>query len=535
MDVYDPRRRFGDADGGERDRVLPDWGGYVNAVTANTGALVWQLKVSDLPGATFGARARTSPAVYGNEVIFGDNYGFPQAGGAHIYAVNAQTGNLIWSEQVDSNPAAIITANPVVADNKLIVGVSSDEEAAALFADLGFPSYQCCTFRGKVLALDPVTGAQLWATYTIPWNMGPTPSTNLDSNSLCTTTSYTSGVSPSGCDYSGGAVWDTPAVDVAAGRVFLGAGNNYTAPGRPGRMCAGGAGEQHIGCQLRVTRRPLRLHTRARPQHRQRRLVRIRRKGWDAWTVSCAFLPPGTTWCPSPSSPDFDFGGSGPNLITVNGPNGTKRKLVGIGQKSGVYWAFDETTGAVAWNTLVGPGAALGGIEWGTAYDGQRIYVPLANSYHTLYTLAGGQSAKPGSWAALDPATGKFDWQVPTPDGTALAIGAASAGQRRRVRRRLGRLGQQQHVRSRRVAREDPLELPRKRLDLVGTRNRQRRLTGAPATAPLAPRAERQQHVLRISPEGDLTRRLSPPAEAGGDNPFVAPRDTRVARFGRLR
>ena len=44
-------------------------------------------------------------------------------------------------------------------------------------------------------------------------------------------------------------------------------------PGRPSRMCAGGAGQQHIGCQLRVTRRPLRLHTRARPQHRQRRLV----------------------------------------------------------------------------------------------------------------------------------------------------------------------------------------------------------------------------------------------------------------------
>ena len=110
----------------------------------------------------------------------------------------------------------------------------------------------------------------------------------------------------------------------------------------------------------------------------------------------------------------------------MNGPNGTKRKLVGIGQKSGVYWAFNETTGAVAWNTLVGPGAALGGIEWGTAYDGKRIYVPLANSYHTPYTLAGGQSATAGSWAALDPATGKFDWQVPTPDGTALAIGAAS-------------------------------------------------------------------------------------------------------------
>jgi polyvinyl alcohol dehydrogenase (cytochrome) len=101
---------------------------------------------------------------------------------------------------------------------------------------------------------------------------------------------------------------------------------------------------------------------------------------------------------------------------------------VGIGQKSGVYWAFDEKTGNMVWNTLVGPGSALGGIEWGTAYDGQRIYVPIANSYGIRYQLEGnGQLAYGGSWAALDPATGEFDWQVPTPDGYSWARGAASA------------------------------------------------------------------------------------------------------------
>jgi polyvinyl alcohol dehydrogenase (cytochrome) len=134
-------------------------------------------------------------------------------------------------------------------------------------------------------------------------------------------------------------------------------------------------------------------------------------------------FPSGVTWCPSPLSPDYDFGGSGPNLI--KGAKGTR--MVGIGQKSGVYWAFDEKTGATVWNTLVGPGAALGGIEWGTAYDGTRIYVPLANSDNKPYNLANGQPASGGSSAALDPATGAFDWQVPTPDGYSWAIGAASA------------------------------------------------------------------------------------------------------------
>jgi polyvinyl alcohol dehydrogenase (cytochrome) len=216
-------------------------------------------------------------------------------------------------------------------------------------------------------------------------------------------------------------VWDTPAVDVAAGRIYLGTGNNYTAPddaaacaqANPGSSsCASPDDHFDSALALNLSDGSIAWYHRV--------------EGWDAWTVSCAFLPPGVTWCASPTSPDYDFGGSGPNLITVNGPNGSKQKLVGIGQKSGVYWAFDAATGATAWHTLVGPGAALGGIEWGTAYDGKRIYVPLSNSYHLPYTLAGGAAAASGSWAALDPATGKFDWQVPTPDGAALAIGPAS-------------------------------------------------------------------------------------------------------------
>jgi polyvinyl alcohol dehydrogenase (cytochrome) len=35
---------------------------------------------------------------------------------------------------------------------------------------------------------------------------------------------------PFGCGYTGGAVWDTPAVDVGKGLVFIGTGNNYTTP-----------------------------------------------------------------------------------------------------------------------------------------------------------------------------------------------------------------------------------------------------------------------------------------------------------------
>jgi polyvinyl alcohol dehydrogenase (cytochrome) len=145
-------------------------------------------------------------------------------------------------------------------------------------------------------------------------------------------------------------------------------------------------------------------------------------EGWDATDLACKSNPPGGTWCPSIESPDFDFGGAGPNLLKVGG-----RTLVGIGQKSGVYWALGAAHGEVVWSRLVGPGTAEGGIQWGTAYDGTRIYVPLADPspYSIPYTLANGESDMGGSWAALDPSTGAFDWQVATP-ADAAALGPAS-------------------------------------------------------------------------------------------------------------
>ena len=83
---------------------------------------------------------------------------------------------------------------------------------------------------------------------------------------------------------------------------------------------------------------------------------------------------PGTT-----QGPDYDFG-SGPQFFTL-GSGSKARKVVGAGQKSGDYWLMDATTGEVLWRTHAGPGSTLGGIEWGSATDGKRIYVAEANYY----------------------------------------------------------------------------------------------------------------------------------------------------------
>jgi polyvinyl alcohol dehydrogenase (cytochrome) len=133
----------------------------------------------------------------------------------------------------------------------------------------------------------------------------------------------------------------------------------------------------------------------------------------DDWTVGC-ILPP-FAHCPPNHGPDFDFG-SGPNLFTVRG-HGQPRDLVGAGQKSGIYWALDPDTGQVVWSTQVGAGGSLGGIEWGSATDGNRVYVAISDLEGTAYTLKNGQTVHGGSWSALDAATGAILWQVADPSG----------------------------------------------------------------------------------------------------------------------
>jgi polyvinyl alcohol dehydrogenase (cytochrome) len=121
--------------------------------------------------------------------------------------------------------------------------------------------------------------------------------------------------------------------------------------------------------------------------------------------------------CESPAGPDYDLGGSGANLLSG---------LVGFGQKSGIYWGLNPVNGAVLWGTIVGPGGTQGGVEWGTATDGQRIYVAIANNGFTPYTLTSGQIITWGSWSALDPSTGKILWQTADPTPGALDTGAVS-------------------------------------------------------------------------------------------------------------
>src|SRR5205823_11139794 len=68
---------------------VPDWAGNLFAVDRNTGALLWSHQISDYTGVA-GDYARTTPAISGNKLIFGDQGG-KFAAGAHVMAVDKQT------------------------------------------------------------------------------------------------------------------------------------------------------------------------------------------------------------------------------------------------------------------------------------------------------------------------------------------------------------------------------------------------------------------------------------------------------------
>jgi polyvinyl alcohol dehydrogenase (cytochrome) len=126
------------------------------------------------------------------------------------------------------------------------------------------------------------------------------------------------------------------------------------------------------------------------------------------------------TWCAAESDAEkWDLGGSGVNVMRL-WMHRRVRDVVGIGGKSGVYTVLDAKTGAFIWNTLVGPGGDQGGMEWGTAFDGERIYAAITNHHHIPYKLTedgviGNTTATGGSWAALDPITGEILWQTADP------------------------------------------------------------------------------------------------------------------------
>ena len=358
---------------------VPDWAGNLYAINAKTGAQVWQTSIPVASGVP-GDKVRATPTVTDSLVIVGTQ-GSSLIHGGQVLAFSRATGQLVWHRQADSHIAAIITQSPTVFNGRVYVGVASQEEALAAF----IPGYQV-SFRGSMLALDLATGAIIWKTYMVP------------------------------SGYTGGAVWgSSPAIDTKRNQVLIGTGNNYSVP-QPVLDCVAAAGDDNTAkaaclppddhfdsiMALDMTTGAIKWATRAIP--------------YDAWTVDCIpFIGTGAN-CPSPAGPDYDFG-QAPSLFTLKTSGGKSLDVVGDGQKSGQYWLLNAATGAVRWVTQAGPGGTAGGLQWGSAVAGNRVYTADANSNGISWTLPDGSTTSAGVWTGLDATTGQILWETTPPHG----------------------------------------------------------------------------------------------------------------------
>jgi len=130
----------------------------------------------------------------------------------------------------------------------------------------------------------------------------------------------------------------------------------------------------------------------------------------DAYISACRL--PEKTNCPESNGPDFDFSAS-PILVTLS--NG-RRALV-AGQKSAVVHAVDpDRQGEVIWQTRIGEGGTMGGVQWGSATDGTNVYVALSDIGRIMLTYSqftAADAKRGGGMFALKLDTGERVWYTP--------------------------------------------------------------------------------------------------------------------------
>lgn len=343
--------------------------GKVYALDAKTGCTIWvyQAETTVRTAVTIGAGANGQLLAY-----FAD-------GEANLYAVDANAGTLVWKTKVDSHPTARITGAPTLYQGRLYVGTAGNEELTG-----GDPNYPCCTFRGSLNAIDALTGKMIWKSYAIteePHEAKP-------------------GESRAKFTPAGAAIWDSPTIDTKLNRIYVGTGDAYVDP-------ASDATDAIIAFDLPTGKR---LWVQQKTPN-------------DVFNFGC--IQPGHVNCPPKWGPDVDFGSS-PILADL----GHGRRVLLAGQKTGVMYGLDpDRDGEELWQVRIGHGSGLGGIEWGSATDGKRVYA--ANSdISTLTPPAPGETPPPpGGLAAIDIRAGKLVWKVMPPKPTCDGTPGCSAGQ----------------------------------------------------------------------------------------------------------
>jgi polyvinyl alcohol dehydrogenase (cytochrome) len=322
--------------------------GAVYALDAKTGCTHWQF----FPRAGLRSALSVGPHRHANgrdgyAVYFVDSQ-------ANVYALDADTGEQIWSTRVEDHPMVRGTGAVTLHEGTLFVPMTGIGEAMGG----ANPEYGCCTFRGSMTAVDAANGAIRWKTYTIP-------------------ESKPRGTSSMGVPLFGPAgvgIWNAPTVDAKRGVIYSGTGPAY-AGDEPDTTDAVVAFDMKTGAIVWANRLTL-----------------------DVWLFNCDGQSAANPNCPKQNGPDLDFSAS-PILTT----NSSGRDVIVIPQKSGMVYGLDPAErGKLLWSYRAGPGSPVGGV-WGSAVEADRMYV----------AVGGYRNEETGGIHAIDIDTGERLWYTP--------------------------------------------------------------------------------------------------------------------------
>jgi polyvinyl alcohol dehydrogenase (cytochrome) len=291
-------------------------------------------------------------------LVFGDARG-------QVHAVDPRTGTLIWKAEGRHEPAGAVTGAPVLYKDKIIVPVSASGVGAG-----ANPSFECCTGHGAVVALDAATGRQLWVAHTME-------------DAKYTGKHSTTGVKLRGP--SGAPIWSTPSIDAKRGLVYAGTGQATSLP-------ATNTSDAILAIDIETGALEWSFQALAR----------------DVWHLGCKFEPSESgPNCPSADDSvlkDYDFGAG---AVIARRRDG--KDIILAGQKSGDVWGLDpDDGGKVLWRQTFGQGTPLGGVHWGLATDGERVFAAINDPHMPVQ----GYTPQPGM-NAIDITTGKVAWSRP--------------------------------------------------------------------------------------------------------------------------
>jgi len=320
--------------------------GVVYSLDLNTGCTYWTFDAG-----TEVRTAVTIAAVGGSAAFFADAAGT-------VYSLDANTGQLRWKHHVDNHPAVRTVGSPKVYGGRVYMPVSSGEEVAG-----ASPSYECCKFRGSIVALDADTGMQMWQSFTIPDPAQPTRRNALGTQLY---------------GPSGAGIWTSPTLDIAQHQIYAATGDSYSDP--PAATSDAVLAFDIVSGAMKWAHQAT---------------------AGDAFNIACNL--PDKTNCPLANGPDVDFA-SPPILATV----ARGKRLLLLGQKSGMIYALDpDNGGQEIWAKRVAAGGLLGGIMWGSASDGRNMYVAISD-----YVADGKLNPKAGGLLALRLSDGQELWRT---------------------------------------------------------------------------------------------------------------------------